>query len=206
MAEHRETIREEEVPPDTQPIQLVADFGTVSDWSGPLPTREIRLSNSQAQVMKGTVRSTLPWLEVTPESFTCPPGQEIVLTVRLTKKAAWLRSKNCDVADALVIESGDRKHLVRATLKEVWVTPPKAREEGVVVWRGERLPVKKWLTRKIPVKYAHLGEALKAQMIEGDEVWEFRSPPESWRGFYGRAGVALVRNGEVVDIVVGSMN
>ena len=121
--------RKEEVPPDTQPLELVADFGTVSDWSGPLPTREIRLSNSQAQVMKGTVRSTLPWLEVTPESFTCPPGQEVVLTVRLTKKAAWLRPKDYDVADALVIESGDKKHLVRARLKVVWEKPPKAGEE-----------------------------------------------------------------------------
>jgi len=121
--------RKKEVPPDTPPIELVVDFGTVSDWSGPLPAREIRLANSQAQVMKGTVRSTLPWLGVAPESFSCPPGQEVVLTARLTKKAAWLQPKNYNVADALVIESGDKKHLVRARLKVAWERPPEARKE-----------------------------------------------------------------------------
>ncbi len=130
----RVVMRKQRVSPPSKPKRpkpsppkpvgpLVVDFGTVSDWSEPLPTREIRLANSQAQVMKGTVRSTLTWLEVTPESFSCPSGQEVVLTVRLTKKAAWLRPKNYDVADALVIESGDKKHLVRARLQVVWVPP-----------------------------------------------------------------------------------
>jgi hypothetical protein len=96
---------------------LAVDFGRVSDWSGPLPTREIRLTNSQTQVMKGTVRSTLPWLEVTPTSFSCPPGQEVMLTAKLTEAASRLRPKAYDVADALVIESGGKKHLVKARLE-----------------------------------------------------------------------------------------
>jgi len=99
------------------PAGLAVDFGTVSDWSGPLPAQEIRLSNSQSQVMEGTVHSTLPWLEVTPTRFSCPPGQEVVLTARLTQAAIQLRPKTYDVADALVIESSGKKHLVRAHLE-----------------------------------------------------------------------------------------
>ena len=41
---------------------------------------------------------------------------------------------------------------------------------------------------------------------EGDELWEFRSPRESWANMAGRAGIALVRNGEVVASIVTRMN
>ncbi len=96
---------------------LMVDFGQVSDWSGQLPEREIRLTNSsQTQVMNGTVRSTLPWLEVTPSSFSCPAGQEVKLTIKLTQAGAGLRPKTYAVADALIIKSGDKKHLIKAHL------------------------------------------------------------------------------------------
>jgi hypothetical protein len=81
-----------------------------------MPQREIRLTNSQTQVMEGTARSTLPWLEVTPDKFACPPGQDIALTVRLTREATKLKTKTYDVADAVIIESGGKKHLVNARL------------------------------------------------------------------------------------------
>ncbi len=97
----------------------MVDFGAVSNWSGALPAREIRLANSQAQAMNGAVRSTLPWLEVTPASFSCPPGQEVILTVRLTNQATMLRPKTYDVTDALVIESNDEKHPVKAHLEVI---------------------------------------------------------------------------------------
>jgi hypothetical protein len=32
-----------------------------------------------------------------------------------------------------------------------------------------------------------------------DELWRFRSPPETWRSLRGCAGYAVVRDGEVVD-------
>jgi hypothetical protein len=47
---------------------------------------------------------------------------------------------------------------------------------------------------------------LVAQMQPGDELWEFRSPTETWQTLSGRAGIALVRNGEVVDSIVTMMN
>lgn len=48
--------------------------------------------------------------------------------------------------------------------------------------------------------------ALIARMQPGDELWQFSSPPESWQHLCGRAGVALVRNGEVVDSITTAMN
>jgi hypothetical protein len=47
---------------------------------------------------------------------------------------------------------------------------------------------------------------LLAQMQPGDELWEFSSSGESWQNLCGRAGVALVRGGEVVASMITSMN
>jgi len=33
---------------------------------------------------------------------------------------------------------------------------------------------------------------------EGDVVWRFSSPPDSWKYLAGRAGFALVRDGKIV--------
>jgi hypothetical protein len=49
-------------------------------------------------------------------------------------------------------------------------------------------------------------EALKAEMQPGDELWTFSSPPPSWQDLAGRAGIALVRNGAPVKILLGAMN
>jgi len=39
-----------------------------------------------------------------------------------------------------------------------------------------------------------------------DEVWEFASPPESWKHLAGRAGLALVRERTVIDAYVTLMS
>jgi hypothetical protein len=49
-------------------------------------------------------------------------------------------------------------------------------------------------------------EPLKAKMLPGDEVWRFSSPPEDWEATMGRKGVALVRDGEIVECLVTAMN
>jgi hypothetical protein len=48
--------------------------------------------------------------------------------------------------------------------------------------------------------------ALLAEMQDGDELWEFTSPQETWANLAGRAGIALVRRGEVVRSIVTVMN
>jgi hypothetical protein len=49
-------------------------------------------------------------------------------------------------------------------------------------------------------------EALRAEMQPGDQLWTFSSPPASWQGLAGRSGIALVRNGAPVKILLGAMN
>lgn len=45
-----------------------------------------------------------------------------------------------------------------------------------------------------------------ASMQEGDELWEFSNSNDAWQHLAGRAGIALVRNGEIVDCIVTVMN
>jgi hypothetical protein len=49
-------------------------------------------------------------------------------------------------------------------------------------------------------------EALKARMQPGDELWTFSSSAQSWADLAGRAGVALVRHGEIIERIVTIMN
>ena len=49
-------------------------------------------------------------------------------------------------------------------------------------------------------------EALKAQMRPGDQLWTFASPAESWEHLAGRAGIALVRDGNTIAVLLGAMN
>jgi len=60
-----------------------------------------------------------------------------------------------------------------------------------------------------PVPFGFKNErwrALLAQMEVGDELWEFRSPVESWEHLAGRAGIAVVRQGEIINFIVTMMN
>lgn len=85
-----------------------------------------------------------------------------------------------------------------------------------------------WLTNKIAVAKAqgddvvvqeHPGprtiatgyspKALRSffpHMQPGDELWEFASGGDSWRNLAGRGGIALCRNGQVIDSTVTIMN
>jgi hypothetical protein len=47
---------------------------------------------------------------------------------------------------------------------------------------------------------------LLSKMWPDDEIWYFESDPLSWRYLAGRAGYAIVRNGEAVGYTVTKMN
>jgi hypothetical protein len=49
-------------------------------------------------------------------------------------------------------------------------------------------------------------EKFKALIAPGDELRKFSSPAESWEHLAGRAGVALVRDGVPIKIIVTLMN
>jgi hypothetical protein len=62
-----------------------------------------------------------------------------------------------------------------------------------------------------PVPFGYINadwKALLAEMQEGDELWEFKSPPETWDKDHmaGRKGIALIRNCKVVAAIVTLMN
>ena len=78
-----------------------------------------------------------------------------------------------------------------------------------------------WLDKKLTIPEAEAGhqynglafghmnaqwELLKSEMIEGDELWSFNSPADSWRHLAGRSGIALVRNGEVIQALLTMMS
>lgn len=47
-------------------------------------------------------------------------------------------------------------------------------------------------------EYARSAKDPTLVIQDGDVVWRFRSPRESWTHLAGRAGLALVRDGQVV--------
>ncbi len=49
---------------------------------------------------------------------------------------------------------------------------------------------------------AHVAEHLR----QGGELWEFCSPPETWKELMGWAGFAVVRDGEIVASIVTQQN
>jgi hypothetical protein len=89
-------------------------------------------------------------------------------------------------------------------------------------WLGERVTVAEAEAQHISppddriARYPQLGlpfgfenpkwDALKREMRDGDELRLFESPPDSWRALAGRAGIALVRDGQVVAYIISIMN
>jgi len=99
------------------PAGLKVDFGTITDFSGGFPVREVRFVNLNPHLLQGTVRvNNLPWLEVTPTVVSCPSGQEVVLTVRLNQAVSTIRAKRYDVDDAIILESNGQQQRVAVSM------------------------------------------------------------------------------------------
>ncbi len=113
------TVPTPTAPPSTASPTLIAnpaslDFGSVSRWTGDLPSQEVRLQNSGDQTWQGTVSSTLPWLDVNPKTVTCASGDEFVLTVVLTSSGKRLKSRIYNVEDAIIVEGEGQTMQIRA--------------------------------------------------------------------------------------------
>ena len=64
-----------------------------------------------------------------------------------------------------------------------------------------------WLTRQLSnTEVDDWRWEFRERMKEGDELWEFDSPAHFWEHLAGRAGIALVRSGEVVASHVTKLN
>jgi len=85
-------------------------------------------------------------------------------------------------------------------------------------WLTDRMTVEEAETKHLvlhpqlgeePIPFGFQNEAWKAlvdRMEEGDEVWAFNSPKETWEKMFGRAGIAVVREGKIVDMLVTKLN
>ncbi len=75
-----------------------------------------------------------------------------------------------------------------------------ANEKSRILGHKQRIP-------EVPGGYKHEQWAkFRAQYQEGDEMRIFCSPKSTWHELAGRAGFAIVRDGEVVDVFVSVMN
>ncbi|MCX7002592.1 MAG: hypothetical protein NTV22_04885 [bacterium] len=64
-----------------------------------------------------------------------------------------------------------------------------------------------WIGKPGPYGISREGwDKLKAQMEDGDVIWSFESPQDSWLHSAGRMGYALVRSGRAIDGIVTLMN
>ena len=70
-----------------------------------------------------------------------------------------------------------------------------------------------WLTKRVTMDELRLdkngGEFWRRLLDayhEGDELWEFSTPLHFWQHLVGRGGVALVRQGVIIDHIVSIMN
>jgi hypothetical protein len=86
--------------------------------------------------------------------------------------------------------------------KKISVAEAEADNPGIMDDRLKRFP-----DAAKPFGFNHAQwEALKARMQPGDELWTFASSPESWQHLAGRAGIALVRDGKPIAVLIGAMN
>ena len=49
-------------------------------------------------------------------------------------------------------------------------------------------------------------DAFASKAKDGDELWWFKSPLESWQNMCGRAGYAILRDGKVIATYVSKMS
>jgi hypothetical protein len=60
-----------------------------------------------------------------------------------------------------------------------------------------------------PIPFGYINQRwleFKSQIQDGDELWEFSSPLATWKHLCGRAGICIVRNGEIIDSLVTIMS
>lgn len=75
----------------------------------------------------------------------------------------------------------------------------------------EKKYIAKWLRWKmspeqLDQRHPYLSKAWGEEIANGAEIWFYRSPNEFWEGMCGREGIALVKDGEVLDDCLTVMN
>jgi hypothetical protein len=75
------------------------------------------------------------------------------------------------------------------------------RKATVAEWEAEHL------IEGVPFGFCNREwEALKEKMEPGDEIWFWSSDEDSWKRMMGWEGMALVRQGEIIDFFLTAQN
>ncbi len=107
----------------------------------------------------------------------------------------WLR-------DRVTVEEAEAKHMSDLGIGDD--VDESVRRARLELARSRGIPA---TGKPIPFGFLHCEwRQMVGLMQEGDELWEYRSSEHSWEHMAGRAGIALVRRGEVVDAITTSMN
>lgn len=70
---------------------------------------------------------------------------------------------------------------------------------------GEELPYDPILD--LPFGYINEEwQKIISKLLVSDELWTFRNSDAEWRALCGRAGIAVVRDGDVVDLLLTEMS
>lgn len=76
-----------------------------------------------------------------------------------------------------------------------WLRSKTTIEEVKKEWEDEA----KELKININQRFWDALDDLRGKMIEGDELWKFRSDEGGWRILAGREGIVLIRGEEIID-------
>ena len=107
----------------------------------------------------------------------------------------WLRNR-------ITVEEAEAKHMSDLGLGEGVSESTRRARLGFA--RSRSIPV---TGKPIPFGFLYCEwREMVGSMQEGDELWEYRSSEHSWEHLAGRAGIALIRRGEVVDAITTAMN
>ena len=98
------------------------DFGNVENWNAPLPKKEIVLKHNQPDTLAFQLETTVPWLEISPQSVLCSPaGCIISVSMRGKDYSYGLRAKRYEIEDAIIVKGGGliKKMTVKVNILQV---------------------------------------------------------------------------------------
>ena len=82
--------------------------------------------------------------------------------------------------------------------REVWLSSLDLSNDNKNTLLDRSKQFKEWVASK--------WEPFIAEVMPGDEVWRFQSPPETWANMAGRAGYSIVRDGTIIRSLVTLLN
>jgi hypothetical protein len=91
---------------------------------------------------------------------------------------------------------------------------PRVSQKGAIESTRKTIIPADWLRKKITVEEAEADigcenrewGTLKTKIGLNDELWTFSSPADYWQQFRGSRGVALLRDGKIIEVFVTEIN